>query len=449
MDASEHSSQGDEPIPEPEFDNLPLLKEYVPIEDPRIPPSLRQLAISQVALFREAEYSLVTPPHIISCMCALQRYLLASTPIEGEQAWWICQAMARQMKHARIEVANPSPAGLRMRYGNRSDIWFEIHCEGQPTSYHLIADDFGRTTFVRPEDVPDERMIRIEVPSVPPTTLRDFLERLTSELDLAVPEEAKILAAQEQRRPVLMALYHPRREEVQRDLLMSAVRNELRGIASSRRDQTILNICDQYRNFLLDGETASQLALLCEVINQAWPKYRFVAEPFVTDNLDFLPEASLNGILHAFAQVGWGAASIKGAADAMQEKGENLQREAVSAPNFGVFYGSLYVSCLWLRGAMLAHRYLAESGYDKTGHERIAANACEEWLVVASTSISDGFKDSMDGRNASDRRRKIAHARAEQGETFAEDLATEFVEKDMLYPRFFRDSLLGRGATSE
>ena len=191
------------------------------------------------------------------------------------------------------------------------------------------------------------------------------------------------------------------------------------------------------------------MSLLCEIISQAWPKYRFVAEEFVTNNLDLLPEVSLNGILHAFAQIEWGVAWIKGAADAMQEKGENMQREALRAQNLGVFYGSLYESCLWLRGAMLAHRYLAESGYDKTGDERIAANACEEWLVVATTSIAGGFKDSMDGRNANDYRQKIAHARAERGESSAEDLAIEVIEKNMIYPRFFLHNLLGRAATRD
>jgi len=413
--------------------------EYLSLDDPRLPEEMREGALAYVADYRNAKYELVEPTDLLGCIVALQRKLLVDTPKIAERKWWHGQQVAKEMRHARIEVAivKSDPIEIKVRHGNRSDVWFATHELEGGIVYQQFGDNAGQTRWTRPEGLSDEYLIHIFEPKETNTTLRNFLVQLEGKLT-----DPSAIAAQKSRSHILDLLYGPKDNAFSASLLMKALADGLRTIKQSKCDDLIAGVEQGFINFRIDGRTASNSCLLLEIINQAHPEYRFVVEELILERLAIANAQRVGDFLSAFAEDNRGVTWIKAAASVMQEKGAKLQQEALNAKSLGGFYGNLYKSCIWLWGAVNGHRFLAGRGRDPTGESKVAANVCEEWLVVASTTMFKAFLDSMDGRHLIADRELIANQRKKGGIEAAEAFVHELIEIQMSYPRSFRANLL-------
>jgi hypothetical protein len=360
-----------------------------------------------------------------SCIIALQRFLLSTTPPASEQMWF------------QIPYLRNRPIGQ----------WVETRV-GQEAPWYTFNDGkSGRSSSTLPADVRPEDLYIVSVPSLKSTALRDYFDSLVAQFDDndAGDRQWKERLRKWAKFPRPMYAPDHRERTFKSDLNLLGQLLGSGNVTAEVLDNFIPEVIKSYTDFQVHSVLAGDLCLVAKVLGSAFP-YRYTFEiaggMASLTNCDTL-ETFLIGLLDHSPVPSEMYKLIANACEYMQSKGEELQDSAMQAEHVGEFYGRIFASMVWLRAAIRGFNFMVgtEGASDKV---RVAISVCDERLVVATVSMRIQFADSMDYRELLGHRLVIKKRRAEAGEEAAELLADQYIETEMLYPPFAKACLLGQ-----
>lgn len=416
---------------------------FISIDDPRVSGEIREQVRTQVYQLVASRHNLIVPNDIKWSMSALQRVLYGNNATMAEGIWHASKEKSEHPAGIRIEV-HLDNAGFpdKVQHGRRPGKWFRIHELSGGTTYIQVSDDSGRQSQVRPPDLKDENIIDLWAPSGVPITLRNFLDKLISQLDSSSEVDIPFIEAQKNRRPSLLAMYSTDRSFLLNKELVDIFRGILSNLSNYSCEASISKVLSDHKNFLMDGDLGGNILLITSVLEFARMSPQILGS---ICSSSVAPTASLADILNCITGHKNGSTWIQTTCEGMQKQGEKLQLAALNADSVGGFYGNIYQSIPWLWGAYLGFRYLSVAPKSKEVlSHKIAANVCEERLANATPSLVTAFLDTLDGRALRSSRDLVSRRRRLEGKVAAEALADHFIEVMLEYPRYFKPILLGQ-----
>jgi hypothetical protein len=370
------------------------------------------------------------PFDIRNCSVALRRFLLSLSPASAEVRWW--------------ERGIPRPEGR----------WVEIREKGEPSFYTFSDGTSGRSGRTLPAGVDRNDLFVTTIPSPPPTVLREYFNRLTDQF----PSNDPWKEPQKKYSKILEEMYQPDYKPLVMDDALTDIRETLKVGAPepSLLDQFEQDVNTSYINFQIPAYVGGELCLMARILKLIYP-YRFTFVPGLqTDSPPDLVSPLQESQVELLVSQLLGRSPVRGrildavwqACNQLQQQGEILQDSALETNNVGQFYGRLFASIIWLQGATKGLRLLEYMEIGKPSDKiRIQANVCEERVVISATSMHGQFADTLDKRDLILYRETVRRARKEKGEAVAEQLADQYIETHMFYPRFVRSVLLDKQAS--
>ena len=367
---------------------------------------------------------LTVPADIRYCIVSLLRFLQGVQPSHQEQGW---------ATQATIAAAPGQ--------------WFEMRRGGLPIGYIQAEESRGRYTTAPPENVDRDKMIPLEMPDPPPTTLRDFLSTMLDRLTAQDPSSSIDFLPYRDAflRPEGETGYLATREFVSA-LAAGAGLHVSEALVMEQYENALLKRFDR---LLIRGEIVGIMLMLCGVSRKADP------QPALTLALRNTPKAPvhdlrgfgnfvLSGVLSQLGGAGW----IRAAAQELRERVEAKLDKAASAKSVGEFYGETHASIPFAYGAKRGFCFLADSLIgDEAAGCQVLANQCDERFASGMAALNVDFGNSMDWRFLLSHRRMVDRQRRLNGEAQADAVATELIDISMTYPAFFRSFLLGKTDT--
>jgi hypothetical protein len=361
-----------------------------------------------------------------SRLSALLRFLLCRSPSVAESRWAFSQSHPPFPVNRWIEIRHPLKTG-----------WIKL-------------DDHrnGLHSAVRPSNVTDTDMLVFVVPPGPSFQLRT---QFSSLIPLIQQPEAR--RQFEDILPLLLDMGNGSFELREMEYFLDECFNAFeRGQSAPVPDEPIISFLNKYADDLcnryLHQKAPGYFVGLIQLLVLAWNRVSFFSPLWPRwENGQAPPIILLSLMKYVFAEIegGIGWQEIDNAAREMYKRGSDLQDKALEAQGDDEFYGRLYESCSWLYGAAEGFSYLSKNTTLNPDERKEINNLLKmsrELGVMATTSLLSDCKNRLTGgaQLQADRKR-ILQVKQTKGLAAAEDLVTQLLEIELMYPASYHDQL--------
>jgi hypothetical protein len=352
---------------------------------------------------------------------SLLRLLLCRSPFFAEKGWTF--GIADLPRNAWIAIQNPLKTGYM----------------------YLGLDGSGRYSATEPVGVAPSEIVRIDDPVEPHFTLRENFQNLVSQ----VQDQSR----RDQLNNIAQLLFEMGTGEFEMKEMNYFFNELFKGFNTKCNppdaalmaflEAYIANVHVRHMAYKMPGYFVGSM----ELLDRAWrpAAYFYLASLSPTgwvggQHLNQFLLSAFETMRHMQTPEG-----IKSAADSLHSEGRKLLDDALEVADEIIFYEILYKSCALFRGGAIGFDYVAQR-CSTTAEERLAnekmLHTCEEFGIITYTSLISAYDNARTNgaRFAADKER-VANL-AKKDPAAADDLVTQMLELEFLYPNSYRSKLL-------
>lgn len=330
------------------------------------------------------------------------------------------------------------------------DKWIEFRSTGHTGWFFFSSDGAGRYTGTRPVGVADADMqVETNKAGGPNFALRELYKSLIARLPEG-PERNHYYALL----PLLYEMSDGTFELRETRSFLERCTTELENTQGEGGASTFSRFLEKEKvrlgtnllDYRVPGYYAGEMCLL----HYAWHDVAWI--PLSAIKLTGRTFSTGRGLIwFVFESIleNEGPQRIEASSKQLHDEAHKLVVSAQESTDLNDFFDKLFVSCALFSGSKAGYGYLANSKqldgpYRKA--QQLMENACEEYFVTASTSLSNEMENRVTGgKNFKRHVQQVSELRRSKGELAAALKVTELTDVRLFYPSCLKPILLAGG----